>query len=50
VITIGGVNATVTFAGLVAPGEYQFNAVVPATLANADQPIVATYNANPSWR
>jgi uncharacterized protein (TIGR03437 family) len=27
--TIGGVAATVQFAGLVAPGEYQFNIVVP---------------------
>jgi uncharacterized protein (TIGR03437 family) len=27
--TIGGVNATVVFAGLVAPGEYQFNISVP---------------------
>jgi uncharacterized protein (TIGR03437 family) len=27
--TIGGVTATVGFAGLVAPGEYQFNIVVP---------------------
>jgi uncharacterized protein (TIGR03437 family) len=44
VIMIGGVQATVLYAGLVAPGEYQFNVVVPATLANGDQPITATYN------
>jgi uncharacterized protein (TIGR03437 family) len=44
VIQIGGVGATVRFAGLVAPGEFQFNVVVPAPLANGDQPIVATYN------
>jgi uncharacterized protein (TIGR03437 family) len=43
-IDIGGVAATVTFAGLVAPGEFQFNAIVPAPLANGDQPITATYN------
>jgi uncharacterized protein (TIGR03437 family) len=43
-ITIGGVAAAVTFAGLVAPGEYQFNVVVPGKLANGDQTIVATYN------
>jgi len=41
VVTIGGVPATVEFAGLVAPGEYQINAVVPL-LAAGDQPIVAT--------
>ena len=44
VITIGGVAATVTFAGLVAPGEFQFNVVVPPTLANGDQPTTAMYN------
>jgi uncharacterized protein (TIGR03437 family) len=43
-IAIGGVAATVQFAGLVAPGEFQFNVVVPASLANGDQPITATYN------
>jgi uncharacterized protein (TIGR03437 family) len=44
VITIGGVDATVTFAGLVAPGEFQFNVVVPPSLANGDQPTMAMYN------
>jgi uncharacterized protein (TIGR03437 family) len=45
VITIGGVAAQVQFAGLnVTPGEFQFNVVVPSTLAAGDQPIVATYN------
>jgi uncharacterized protein (TIGR03437 family) len=43
-ITIGGVAATVTFAGLVSPGEFQFNVVVPPSLANGDQPIMAMYN------
>jgi uncharacterized protein (TIGR03437 family) len=43
VITIGGVAAQVTFAGLVAPGEFQLNAVVPS-LANGDQPVMAMYN------
>jgi uncharacterized protein (TIGR03437 family) len=42
--TIGGVAATVTFAGLVAPGEFQFNVVVPPSLANGDQPTTAMYN------
>jgi uncharacterized protein (TIGR03437 family) len=44
VITIGGVPAMVTFAGLVAPGEFQFNVVVPPSLANGDQPTTAMYN------
>ncbi len=44
VITIGGVTATVGFAGLVAPGEFQFNVTIPASLADGDQPISATYN------
>jgi uncharacterized protein (TIGR03437 family) len=45
-IEIGGVAATVTFAGLVAPGEFQFNAIVPASLANGDQPIAASYKGS----
>ncbi len=44
VITIGGVAAIVTFAGLVAPGEFQFNVVVPPSLANGDHPTMAIYN------
>ena len=43
-VTIGGVVAVVQFAGLVGPGEFQFNVVVPAGLGNGDQAIVATYN------
>jgi uncharacterized protein (TIGR03437 family) len=44
-ITIGGVAATVQFAGLSgAPGEFQFNVMIPSTLAAGDQAIVATYN------
>ncbi len=43
-VTIGGVNATVTFAGLVSVGEFQFNVVVPLNLPNGDAKVVATYN------
>jgi len=43
-ITIGGVPATVQFAGLVAVGQYQLNVVVPSSLANGDQSVAATYN------
>jgi uncharacterized protein (TIGR03437 family) len=42
VVKIGGVAATVQFAGLVAPGEFQFNVVVPASLNNGDQSVTAT--------
>ena len=44
VVTIAGKNATVLFAGLVAPGEFLFNVVVPASTAAGDQTIAATYN------
>jgi uncharacterized protein (TIGR03437 family) len=40
-ISIGGVNATVLYAGLVAAGEYQFNVTIPS-LPDGDSAIVAT--------
>lgn len=43
-ITIGGISAKVTFAGLVAPGEYQFNVVIPANAPSGDNAVIATYN------
>jgi uncharacterized protein (TIGR03437 family) len=42
-IKIGGIAATVTFAGLVSPGEFQFNVVVPTSIADGDQPVTASY-------
>jgi uncharacterized protein (TIGR03437 family) len=42
-IQIGGVNAAVLFAGLIGPGQYQFNVQIPASLTRGDQPLVATY-------
>ena len=44
VVTIGGVKATVQFAGLVSPGEFQFNVVVPASAGAGDQAIAASFN------
>jgi uncharacterized protein (TIGR03437 family) len=45
VVTIGGMTATLTFAGLNGtPGEFQFNVVVPSALAAGDQPITAAYD------
>ena len=45
VISIGGQAVAVSFAGLVAPGEFQFNVTVPASLAHGDQAVNATYGA-----
>jgi len=41
-ITIGGVAADVSFAGLSGPGLYQFNTVVPATVPDGDREVVIT--------
>ena len=40
-VTIGGVPATVSYAGLVGTGLYQINVAVPA-LANGTYPVLAT--------
>jgi uncharacterized protein (TIGR03437 family) len=42
-VTIGGIPATVQFAGLISPGLYQINVVVPATAADGDNQVIATY-------
>jgi uncharacterized protein (TIGR03437 family) len=44
VIQIGGQTATVTFAGLVYPGEFQFNVTVPPSTPDGDQNLTASYN------
>ena len=43
-IKIGGVPATVTYAGLTSPGLYQFNVVVPNGAANGDNVVTCSYN------
>ncbi len=45
-VTIGGLPANVIFAGLVSPGLFQFNVVVPANAPGGDQPIVANFNGS----
>lgn len=40
--TIGGLPTQVQYAGLQFPGQYQFNVVVPQTVAGGNQPVVAT--------
>jgi uncharacterized protein (TIGR03437 family) len=36
------VEANTSFAGLSGPGLYQFNVTVPSTVADGDQPVLAT--------
>jgi uncharacterized protein (TIGR03437 family) len=43
-VTIGGIPATVQFAGLISPGLYQFNVVAPVSASAGDNAITATYN------
>jgi len=42
-IKVGGVAAQVQFAGVVAPGLYQFNIVIPTSAPDGDNSLVATY-------
>lgn len=44
IVGIGGFPADVPFAGLVAPGEFQFNIVVPPSAPDGDLGISASYN------
>ena len=37
------IAATVTFAGVISPGLYQLNVIVPATLADGDAALSASY-------
>jgi uncharacterized protein (TIGR03437 family) len=46
-VTVGGQNATVEFAGLVASGEFQINIVMP-TLAPGEYPVIVTVAAKSS--
>jgi len=41
-VTIGGMPADVSWAGLVAPGLYQINVTIPAALADGDHTVVAS--------
>jgi len=43
VVTVGGTQTTLTFAGLVSPGLYQFNVVIPSNAASGDNAVIATY-------
>jgi len=41
-LTVGGINADVTFAGLSSAGLYQLNVAVPSGIADGDASVVAT--------
>jgi uncharacterized protein (TIGR03437 family) len=43
VVRFGTAQATVSFAGVVGPGTYQLNVVVPAGAANGDNPLSIGY-------
>jgi uncharacterized protein (TIGR03437 family) len=43
-IKIGGVEATVQFAGVVSPGLYQFNVIVPVSVPDGDNTLTAMYS------
>ena len=47
VVTVGGLTATVQYAGLGFPGEFQINVVIPQGLADGDQIITRTQNLEP---
>lgn len=47
-ITIGGASAMVTYGGLVEPGVFQINVVVPVTLPAGDAAVVATVGGQQS--
>jgi uncharacterized protein (TIGR03437 family) len=47
VVRIGGITASVQFAGLVSPGLYQLNVVVPDGVPNGDNALTGTYNGLP---
>jgi uncharacterized protein (TIGR03437 family) len=44
-VAIGGTPATVQFAGLISPGLFQFNIVVPDSAPEGDNVLAATYGA-----
>ncbi len=44
VVTIGGIQANVSYAGLVSPGDFLFNITVPPNAQDGDNVLTATYN------
>jgi uncharacterized protein (TIGR03437 family) len=46
IIQIGGAAAAVQFAGIISPGLYQFNVVIPDSATNGDNTVTATYGGS----
>jgi uncharacterized protein (TIGR03437 family) len=44
IVQIGASSATVEFAGVISPGVYQFNIVVPPTTPDGDNSVTASYD------
>jgi uncharacterized protein (TIGR03437 family) len=44
VITIGGAQAVVGFAGLISPGLYQFNVTIPSSVASGEATMTASFS------
>jgi uncharacterized protein (TIGR03437 family) len=47
-VTIGGINASVAFSGIVEAGLYQINVTVPVGVPAGDQPVVASVSGIPT--
>jgi uncharacterized protein (TIGR03437 family) len=47
-VTIGGINAPVSYAGLVSPGLIQVNIQIPQTAVAGNQQVLLTYNGDTS--
>ena len=46
-VTIGGIAAQVSFAGLISPGLYQINVTVPSNAPSGDNAVVSVVNGSP---
>ena len=44
ILNIGGIPATVSFAGLISPGLFQLNVLVPPSVPDGDNALTGTYN------
>jgi uncharacterized protein (TIGR03437 family) len=47
-VQIGGATATVTFAGVISPGLYQLNVIIPGNARSGDNKLILTYSGQAS--
>ena len=47
-VQIGGATATVTFAGVISPGLYQLNVIIPGNAQSGDNKLILTYRGQAS--